>query len=53
VLARERIKDAPDNPVFLISGIRLDTEFDLPDIRILKIAGYHGSSWIRNTGFVL
>jgi hypothetical protein len=34
----------PDNP-FLISGIRLDTGFDLPDIRpdtvgILKIAGY-------------
>jgi hypothetical protein len=28
-----RISDRPDNPAFLIAGIRLDTGFALPDIR--------------------
>jgi hypothetical protein len=35
-----RISGGSDNPAFFISGIRPDTGFDLPDIRMLKIAGY-------------
>jgi hypothetical protein len=29
----DKLKDAPDNPAFFISGIRPDTGFDLLDIR--------------------